>query len=785
MERLESITRQRELKFTDNANTNSLFISSDMFYLEILLDPQSGKVNDVKVHHECSNESESNHHLVDVLRKGDFIDFTQQLAGFQSIYQLNAESKIKSKAFIAIQALETDLTNIFNIESLPYASPETLVLSTSVGLLTPRRGGHPMSLLFFVRSTELLNFEQKKIDSLTNAIQAALSAKKHIGNSVTINLEAAAPSNKLQISPLFLKSGKSEGGFAYNQINPHNSTMLPAAFVLRLNQTMPITSQYVDEIKKITNNLGVFNVESTGIKLENPLIRSQSSASLINLIVNHESQETYENGQKGLFVTLADQSHCYFISDNPELSGTTIKSIQFTEPAHVTKIIKLLRQQAIFNALIASCVRKRNNRHDFDVTSYMFEVNVVTLQLIQIFVEHPIKESIVTVELDLTDIRQLSCRINGSDQQFDSRLENYILRVFQKTMSIPMVLRSLIKYWDNEAQEFQRLQKRLYNNGIYGSISDSRKDTDDKKDDTEKGDASSSSVAFTGSRQDVNTFDICGINKNEIFFKTNEHKGEKRSRQDLETNSDNYDHRINKLARVMSFELDDENEMAILPTKSITAEDLFNESSFSPSSAVSAEGLGKKGGLTSSKSGTPAQKSLDIFEFNDPSPPPPSTVMVPLQLPLVEERSRKIPTPRASPSTSSSFGGIDKRIQDIELIPLKNQFEDSATIGQTSISIPPMNNSSNFVYEKPKSEKKKKRKREESEGSSPSMAKKKSSDSLSSSPLKKSSGSAQLMGKPSASFKPRKSPLSGGIESMDDLSFLNYGVDQQVRSQFI
>lgn len=50
VERLEMITRrQLSLKFTENSNTSSLFISSDMFYLEILLDPQSGVVNDVKV----------------------------------------------------------------------------------------------------------------------------------------------------------------------------------------------------------------------------------------------------------------------------------------------------------------------------------------------------------------------------------------------------------------------------------------------------------------------------------------------------------------------------------------------------------------------------------------------------------------------------------------------------------------------------------------------------------------------------------------------------------------
>lgn len=743
-----------------------------------------------QVHHECSNESESEPHLIEVLRKGDFIDFTQQLEGFQSIYQLNAESKIKSKAFIAIQALENDLTNIFNIESMQSVPPESLVLASSVGLLTKRHGGHPMRLLFFIRPTELLNLEQRRMDSLTNALQSAATAKKTIGNSVTINLEAAAPSNKLQISPLLIKSSKSDGNFSYNQINLHNSTMLPAAFVLRLNQGLPVTSQIVDDIKKITN-LGVFGDETpVTIKLENSSTasedRNDEPASLINLIVNRESQGSYDNGQKGLFVSLADQSHCYFVADNAELTGTIIKSIQFTEPIHVTKIIKLLRQQAIFNALIASCVRKQNNRQDFDC--YMFEVNVVSLQFIQIFVEHPIKESIVTVELDLSDVKQVNCKINGSDLQFDAKLENYIFRVIQKTMSIPMVLRSLIKYWDNEAQEYQRQQKRLYNNGIYGSITDPKKESDDKKDDTEKGDSGSMDDTYTGTRQDTSGgFDICGINKNEIFFKTNEQKGEKRIRQELDANVDIFDQRMNKMSRVISFEMDDENDETMMPERNMTTEDLINENSLSPMSAISTEGPGKKGSLFPLKMGTPTQKPLDVFEFNDPSPPPANTVMVPLQSPLAEERARKVPTPRASPSTAAPFV-LDKRVHDIELIPLKTQAGsvEPTMIGQTSISITPINNTSNFVYEKPKSEKKKKRKREDGEGSSPAMAKKKSSDSLGS-PSKKASSSSQLMGKPSASFKPKKSPLPLlSNDTMDDLSFLNFGgVDQQVRSQFI
>lgn len=715
-----------------------------MFYLEILLD-QSGEVNDVKIHHECENESESNSYLIDVLKKGDFSDFTQQLAGFQSIYQLNAESKIKSKAFIAIRALEADLTSIFNNEASTSSSYEELLVSSSVGILTPRRGGKPMELLFFVRLSELLNFEQKKMDSLKNALQNALAEKKSIGNSVTINLETAAP-NKLQISPLLLKNGKLDGNFSYVQINANNSTMLPAAFVLRLNKAMPILSQFVDEFKKISNNLGVFG-DVKNVKLESQCMNSPTS--LIKLIIKQESEETYESGQKGLFVTLEDQLHCYFLSDNPELTGLNVKSIQFTEPLHVTQIIKLLRQQAIFNALISSCVRKQNNCQEFDFPSYIFEVNVVSLQLIQIFVEH--EESIVTVEFDLSDIKQPNCRINENDQQCDFNLDNYILRVFHETMSIPMVLRSLIRYWES-------LHSKLYNNGIFGSIPDSRKDTDRKNDDSEHGDRRDSPSPYT--RQDSNTY---GVNKEDFFFKTNDYKVEKRFNHDLDTNSENYNHR-NNFSRVMSLDLDRETDGAMF-TKTLT-EDLTNESSYSPNCGVFNGGMLREGAIAPLKS---MQKSMDIFEFNDPSPP--STAMIQSKSPLTEERMRKISTPRVSPSSSST----DRKIGDSEMTSLKS--DNSALISTTSV-----NKSSNFVFEKLKSEKKKKRKREESE-EGPSLARKKLSESVS--PSKKSSGSA-LIGKPSASFKPGKLPLTGGeIESMEDLSFLSYGVEQQVRSQFI
>lgn len=277
-----------------------------------------------QVHHECLNESSSEIELVEVLKKGDFIDFTKQLEGFQSIYQLNAESKIKSRALISIQALEDDLTNIYSLETNTMIPPEIVIFSSSVGLLQKRRGGHAMRLTFFVRPTELLNIEKRCMDALTpELLLTPYAAKRNIGNSAIIVLEGAA-SNKLQTTPLLIKNNpKGDTGFSYQPISPSNSTMLPAAFVLRLNKPLAIDTRLVDEIKKITG-LNVFASDvttSTPIKMENQTEATVTPpGSLVNLIISNESEGTLLNGQKGLFLSFPDQCHCYFLSDTPDMT---------------------------------------------------------------------------------------------------------------------------------------------------------------------------------------------------------------------------------------------------------------------------------------------------------------------------------------------------------------------------------------------------------------------------------------------------------------------------------
>ncbi|XP_059608621.1 mediator of RNA polymerase II transcription subunit 1 [Phlebotomus argentipes] len=423
VERLESLTRQLGLKFMEDSS--GLFISSDMFYLEIVLDA-NGAVQDVKVHHECKIEQQSCSELVNCLVNGDFADFTTQLEGLASIYQLNAEPKIKSKAFVALQALETDLYNLYKLQSF-YKDPTALLLQSAIGVVQKRRGGHSMKLTYFVSPYELLDAEAKTLTPLT--VDGIHSRK--LGTSVTVNLEASA-ANKLQIQSILTVA--QDGGPVYAPLGTLNSTMLPASFVLTLNKKMPMTLSLVQQLTQITELS--FGPDPT------------AAEPLLGLIAGEAIDGEPVGGSKGMFVTLPDQNHCYFLTEGDSLKGIVVASVPFTEPMHVPKIIKLLRQQALFNTFISSCIRA-NSRHDPDSTT-VFEVSALSCQHLIVSLEHPYDESMATVEFNLTDVMNIQCRIFAPGRTYDS-LSGKLSRVAQKTLSIPVTMRALLKAWEQES----------------------------------------------------------------------------------------------------------------------------------------------------------------------------------------------------------------------------------------------------------------------------------------------------------------------------------------------
>lgn len=299
VERLESLSRQLGLKFSDD-NLN-LFISSDMFYLEIILDA-SGKVHDVKVHHEFKVEQQSCQELVDCLVAGDYADFTAQLEGLTSIYQLNADKKSKSYAFVALQTLEKDLLTLHTLHQ--QTNEPAAQLFSSIGVLLPRRGGHPMRVSYFAEPYQFLDGTSGEMRP--TAIEL-FNGPDPIGLNATIHLEASHSNNlptqstiRMQTDPHGLPAVE------FSPLTADNSTLLPAYFVLRLNKPLVIDVNLLFAIEQITN-----------CKFPDEVAAQMSP--LLSLIVANSGDKQTRMTPKGLIVSLPDQHHCYFLSENCDM----------------------------------------------------------------------------------------------------------------------------------------------------------------------------------------------------------------------------------------------------------------------------------------------------------------------------------------------------------------------------------------------------------------------------------------------------------------------------------
>ncbi|XP_017042332.1 LOW QUALITY PROTEIN: mediator of RNA polymerase II transcription subunit 1 [Drosophila ficusphila] len=430
VERLESLSRQLGLKFMEDQQL--LFISTDMFYVEILLDA-AGSLSDVKVHHECKIEQQSSE-LVACLKSGDFADFTVQLEGLSSIYQLNAEPKVKKKAFVALQAMETDIQSLYQLHLQGHSGDSySLMNNSSVGLVLPRRGGHPMKLTYFCPPLHLPEGDPKQASGDFTIDQVMRSSH---GLSATVNLEGSS-ANKLQTLPTVTLVRDAQTGLevpTYAQLNQNNSLLMPATYVLRLNKPMPVC---LESLKA----LGLPGLDATATPPSPP-------STVLNLIVQTASKQAIRNTQRGLYVNLPKETHCYFFTDNRKLQGTLVSSLPFTEPAQVPRIMAFLKKQALFYTLLASCVREQQKQYNDMDSTVILEVTAVSFNQITVELQHPYEESLATVDFLLED-GQPTCSVYCLTNEYE-QLSQKLTRTVRKVVSIPMVIYKLLKCWDEE-----------------------------------------------------------------------------------------------------------------------------------------------------------------------------------------------------------------------------------------------------------------------------------------------------------------------------------------------
>ncbi|XP_050161276.1 mediator of RNA polymerase II transcription subunit 1-like isoform X2 [Myiozetetes cayanensis] len=401
MNALESLSRQKGLNVHVSPSGTSCYITSTMFYLEAQLG-KDGNVMDVKLAHfgEAPMVCDD---LVQLLRMKNYDAFGKILEDLSNMYQIPGNSEIKAKGYLALKALEKDLYSMSLLDRTQDVNRVTEILHGKVGHLVPRTGGSQVC-----------------------------------GTKTVVTVEGSDMLHKLPLSPLIVdpQSGE-DSNPAFLQLTDELTMDLPALFVLKFHQPVPMSSSSIEDIQRLTG------IQISGLKL----------APLYELIVQSALKEKRSEGlstnESCFFVSLPDcPKHCYFInkdSEKSDLAGALVSKIPFSHPKCVPGVIEILRHQVAYNTLISSCVSDKHINEDDSELLY-FEVVPHRNTSFCVFFLHPVEENLACVIIDVITSREVHCHVqlNPQDPALNCS-DDFIARAVKRCMSVPVVMRAIFR----------------------------------------------------------------------------------------------------------------------------------------------------------------------------------------------------------------------------------------------------------------------------------------------------------------------------------------------------
>uniref|UniRef100_A0A2K5H965 Mediator of RNA polymerase II transcription subunit 1 n=1 Tax=Colobus angolensis palliatus TaxID=336983 RepID=A0A2K5H965_COLAP len=353
-DRLESIARQNGLGSHLSASGTECYITSDMFYVEVQLDP-AGQLCDVKVAHHGENPVVC---VVDIslesvgFMEKNFDEFSKHLKGLVNLYNLPGDNKLKTKMYLALQSLEQDLSKMAIMYwKATNAGPLDKILHGSVGYLTPRSGGHLMNLKYYVSPSDLLDDK-----TASPIILHENNVSRSLGMNASVTIEGTSAMYKLPIAPLIMGSHPVDNKWtpSFSSITSANSVDLPACFFLKFPQPIPVSRAFVQKLQSCTG-IPLFETQPTYAPLYELITQFELSKDPDPIPLNHNMR---------FYAALPGQQHCYFLNkdaplpDGRSLQGTLVSKITFQHPGRVPLILNLIRHQVAYNTLIGSCVKR-------------------------------------------------------------------------------------------------------------------------------------------------------------------------------------------------------------------------------------------------------------------------------------------------------------------------------------------------------------------------------------------------------------------------------------------
>lgn len=433
-DRLESIARQNGLGSHLSASGTECYITSDMFYVEVQLDP-AGQLCDVKVAHHGENPV-SCPELVQQLREKNFDEFSKHLKGLVNLYNLPGDNKLKTKMYLALQSLEQDLSKMAVMYwKATNAGPLDKILHGSVGYLSPRSGGHLMNLKYYASPSDLLD------DKTTSPIILhENNVPRSMGMNASVTIEGTSAMYKLPIAPLIMGSHPVDNKWtpSFSSVTSANSIDLPACFFLKFPQPIPVSRAFVQKLQNCTG-IPLFETQPTYVPLYELITQFELSKDPDPMPLNHNMR---------FYAALPGQQHCYFLNkdaplpDGRSLQGTLVSKITFQHPGRVPLILNLIRHQVAYNTLIGSCVKRTILKED-SPGLLQFEVCPLSESRFSVSFQHPVNDSLVCVVMDVQDSTHVSCKLYKGLSDALICTDDFIAKVVQRCMSIPVTMRAI------------------------------------------------------------------------------------------------------------------------------------------------------------------------------------------------------------------------------------------------------------------------------------------------------------------------------------------------------
>ncbi|XP_031517932.1 mediator of RNA polymerase II transcription subunit 1 isoform X1 [Papio anubis] len=398
-DRLESIARQNGLGSHLSASGTECYITSDMFYVEVQLDP-AGQLCDVKVAHHGENPVSCP-------------ELVQQL------------SKLKTKMYLALQSLEQDLSKMAIMYwKATNAGPLDKILHGSVGYLTPRSGGHLMNLKYYVSPSDLLDDK-----TASPIILHENNVSRSLGMNASVTIEGTSAMYKLPIAPLIMGSHPVDNKWtpSFSSITSANSVDLPACFFLKFPQPIPVSRAFVQKLQSCTG-IPLFETQPTYAPLYELITQFELSKDPDPIPLNHNMR---------FYAALPGQQHCYFLNkdaplpDGRSLQGTLVSKITFQHPGRVPLILNLIRHQVAYNTLIGSCVKRTILKED-SPGLLQFEVCPLSESRFSVSFQHPVNDSLVCVVMDVQDSTHVSCKLYKGLSDALICTDDFIAKVVQR-----------------------------------------------------------------------------------------------------------------------------------------------------------------------------------------------------------------------------------------------------------------------------------------------------------------------------------------------------------------